>query len=211
MTIVVLDLGVSNVRSLVRAFERIGVEPEVTSQVSAVEHASVIVLPGVGAFRDGMAALHERGLVEPIRRAVLGHGAFAVGICLGMQLLAEESEENGRHEGLGLIRGRVVRLHSAGGDRVPNIGWCDVRAERASSVLPPEVDGLPMYFVHSYHVECADAADAVASIEHGERRVTVALEKANVIGVQFHPEKSQDAGLTVLAAVARLGAVEVAR
>lgn len=210
MTIAVIDLGVSNVRSVVRAFGRIGVDVELTTTVADVEAASVIVLPGVGAFRDGMARLHDLGLVEPLRRAGLERGVPVAGICLGMQLLADESLEHGRHEGLGLVPGRVVPLIAADDDRVPNVGWCDLHVERSSPLVAQELDGRAAYFVHSFHVACEHPGDVVATIDHGGQRVAAALERGHFLGVQFHPEKSQDAGLTVLDSLVRLAAGRVA-
>jgi len=199
--IAVVDLGVSNVKSVTRAFRRIGADVVVTTQASDVERADAIVLPGVGTFRDGMARLDELQLVDALRRAALEHGTPTVGICLGMQLLADESLEHGRHEGLGLVPGRVVSLEADGDDRVPNIGWCDLHIERPSILGDKGLEGRAAYFVHSYHLECEDPRDVVATIQHGARTVAAALERGNVIGVQFHPEKSQDVGLAILDAV----------
>lgn len=205
MTVVVVDLGVSNVRSVVRAFRRIGLDVEPTTAAGDVERATLVVLPGVGAFRDGMARLHELGLVDVLRKAALDRGTPVAGICLGMQLLGEESFEHGRHEGLGLVPGSVVRLEATEEDRVPNIGWCDLHVERESPLVPADLDGRAAYFVHSFHLDCRDEADVVATIEHGGRRVTAAIERGHLLGLQFHPEKSQDAGLTVLNALVGLG------
>lgn len=203
--IAMVDLGVSNVRSVTRAFARIGVDVTLTTCAADVERAAVIILPGVGAFRDGMARLHELGLVDPLRRAALEHGTPVVGICLGMQLLADVSEEHGRHEGLGLVPGRVVRLpDDHPGYRVPNIGWCDLRVARATPLIGPELDGQAAYFVHSYHLECRDPQDVAATIGFAGREVTAAVTRGHLLGCQFHPEKSQDTGLTVLAALVDL-------
>jgi glutamine amidotransferase len=191
-----VDTGVANLGSVVAAFQRVGADVEVTAEAAVVERARALVLPGVGAFRDGMAALERRGLVEPIRRHVLERRRPILGICLGMQLLAEASEEHGQRAGLGLVRGRAARLQ-APGLRVPNIGWCDVRAT-GGSPFARALDGRTFYFAHSYHVECDVAA---ATLDYGGP-VAAALEDGPVRGVQFHPEKSQDAGLDVLAAFA---------
>lgn len=185
-----VDMGVSNIRSVAEAFRRVGAEVEVTSSSEQAAEAEALVLPGVGAFGDGMASLREQGLVDPIRRHV-ANGKPLLGICLGMQLLADESEEHGRSEGLGLVPGRVRRLApTAPGLRVPNIGWCDVRFR----------DGREdcLYFAHSFHLECRDEQDVAGTIEYGGP-VVAAVERGRVLGLQFHPEKSQDAGLEVLA------------
>jgi glutamine amidotransferase len=203
--ITVVDLGVSNVRSVTRAFGRIGVDVRCSTSTADVATAALIVLPGVGAFRDGMARLHELSLIEPIRRAVVEEGTPIAGICLGMQLLADESFEHGHHEGLGLVPGQVVRLEpDEAGFRVPNIGWYDLRPVRHSLLTAPELELEAAYFVHSYHLVCRDASDVVATIDYSGRSVVAAVERANVCGVQFHPEKSQDTGLAVLDAIARL-------
>jgi glutamine amidotransferase len=151
----------------------------------------------VGAFGDGMASLMEQGLVEPIRNAA-NRGVPVFGICLGMQLLASESEEHGLHEGLGLIPGRVIRLApTRPGFRVPNIGWCDTRVTRPS-VLFGSATGGCFYHVHSFHFVPRDGASIAATIDYSDQEVVVAVEKENLFGVQFHPEKSQDDGLELL-------------
>ena len=206
VTLAVIDLGVNNVPSVQRAFLRVGVETTPVTSAQDLRRASLIVLPGVGAFRDGMAQLHRLRLIEPLRHAC-EEGIPMAGICLGMQLLAEQSEEHGLHEGLGLIPGRVVRLISdRPGYRIPNIGWCDVRVERGSRLVDVERDGEAAYFVHSYHLECSDADDVVASIEFSGRRVAAAVERGSLFGLQFHPEKSQDLGLSVLEALVHAAA-----
>ena len=185
-----VDMGVSNIRSVAEAFRRVGAEVKVTSSTEEVAEAEALVLPGVGAFGDGMASLREHGLVEPIRQHV-ADGRPLLGICLGMQLLADDSEEHGRSEGLGLVPGRVRRLAPADRTlRVPNMGWCDVRFR----------DGREdcLYFAHSFHLECRDEEDVAGTIDYGGN-VVAAVERGRVLGLQFHPEKSQDAGLDVLA------------
>jgi imidazole glycerol-phosphate synthase subunit HisH len=203
-TIAVVANGVANLGSVEAAFRRIGVAARVVTDGASVRRADAVVLPGVGAFADAMAALKRHGLVEPIRAAA-AEGVPVMGICLGMQLLAEESEEFGRHEGLGLIPGRVVRLGPGHpGERSPNIGWCDVTpAPRATlySDVPP---GTAFYFAHSYVLACRDPEDIAATIRFGGHPVAAAIERDNIHGAQFHPEKSQDGGLAVLAAFAAL-------
>ena len=133
--ILLVDIGISNLASVRRAMERVGAEVSSSSEPEAVADAEAVVLPGVGSFSDGMSRLRERRLIEPLRRAV-GRGVPILGICLGMQLLACESEEDGLHEGLGLIEGRCVRLDPCGtSDRVPNIGWCDVKVTQDNQFL----------------------------------------------------------------------------
>lgn len=198
MKVGVVDYGLGNLRSVAGAIERLDHEPVVTSDPGALEQTDRLVLPGVGAFGDGMRSLHGRGLVEPLTRIVLEEGRPVLGICLGAQLLASESEEFGEHRGLGWIEGTVRRIVPADPSlRVPHVGWNSIRMVRESVLL----DGLPeeplFYFVHSYHVICADESSVVADCEYGVTMAAV-FQSANVYGAQFHPEKSQLAGLTLL-------------
>jgi glutamine amidotransferase len=198
VSFVLVDMGISNLGSVRQALRRVEAPPMTHATPAAVDGARAILLPGVGAFGDGMASLRSQGLVEPIRRAA-ARGVPVFGICLGMQLLAEESEEFGRHEGLGLLPGRVRRLQAdREGFRVPNIGWCDVAPKRAGRLFPR--GGGSFYHVHSFHLEPRDPSVVAATIEFSGRSVAVAVERGNLHGVQFHPEKSQDDGLGVLAA-----------
>ena len=204
--ILLVDIGISNLASVQRALELVGAEVLPSSEPEALAVAEAVVLPGVGSFADGMNRLRERRLVEPLRRAA-GRGVPILGICLGMQLLTCESEEDGRHEGLGLIDGRCVRLDPCGtSDRVPNIGWCDVEVTQQDCLLGSKMDGEVYYFAHSYHVD-GHVADSVASIRFGNKKVTAAIESGNTYGVQFHPEKSQDAGLELLSAFLKRASV----
>ena len=197
MSAILVDMQISNLASVRRALARIGVAELPRATRDNVASAAAVLLPGVGAFGDGMASLREQGLVEPIRRAAKS-GVPVFGICLGMQLLADESEEFGRHEGLSLLPGRVRKLPAAPGFRVPNIGWCDVTAKPASRLFP---SGRGTYYhVHSFHLEPQDPSAVSATIDFGGRSVAVAVEAGNLFGAQFHPEKSQDDGLGVLAA-----------
>lgn len=196
--ITIVDSGISNLGSVLAAIRRISAPAEVTTDPDVVRKARAILLPGVGAFADGMAALRKHGLVEPIVEAV-ATGKPILGICLGMQLLAEASDEFGDHRGLGLIPGRVKKLPTVPGLRIPNIGWCDMDIRRGSTLFAGIGNGAPFYFVHSFHLVCAQPAHAAGSIAFGPSPVTVAVEHRNIFGAQFHPEKSQDAGLAFLA------------
>jgi glutamine amidotransferase len=196
--IALVDSGVSNLASVISAFARVGATVEVVDDPKVLARASAIVLPGVGAFGDGVAGLRDRGMIEPLRAAARA-GKPMLGICLGMQLLAGESEEHGRHQGLGIIPGRVRQLVAdRPGFRVPNMGWCDVAVERSGTLFPDAARREAFYFVHSYFVDTAPQ-NVAATIEFSGRPVAAALEAGNVCGVQFHPEKSQDAGLDLLA------------
>jgi len=195
----IIDTGTGNLQSVANAFHRVGMETTIVEMSAELERAKAIALPGVGAFEHGMSALRDKGLIEPLRRRVNEDGVPLLGICLGMQLLADASEELGNFTGLGLIPGRVVRLEATQTDyRVPNFGWHTVTPRRASVLFANGTCGGSFYFAHSYHFRCDRAEDAAATIDFSGRRVTVAVERGNVFGVQFHPEKSQDAGLDVL-------------
>jgi len=196
MTIAIVNPGIGNHASILAALRRVGAGSTlVTNDPAEVRRASAVILPGVGAFAPAMQVLQEAGLV-PALEDVVASGRPMLGICLGMQLLARQSEEHGNHAGLGLIEGRVVRLTpSEAGTRIPHIGWADATAKPAAR--------LPLtgsfYHVHSYHM-LADTADVAATITYGGQEVVVAVQRNALFGVQFHPEKSQDAGLDVLAA-----------
>ena len=195
----IIDMKVGNLRSVLEGFARVGAAVQVVERPDDIDGADATVIPGVGAFGDGIASLERQSLVPVIRRAVVERQKPILGICLGMQLLADESEEHGTHRGLGLLPGRVVRLQPTDKDhRIPNMGWCDVTPTRSSSVLfgrnPPV---KTFYFAHSYYLRCADAEDMAATIDYGGA-ITAAIERGHVFGVQFHPEKSQEAGLDLL-------------
>lgn len=197
--IAMIDMGIGNLRSVLEACERVGVRVQVTAKARDVEMADAVILPGVGAFGDGTAALRTQGLVDALHRHAVQRKKPLLGICLGMQLLAEVGEEHGLHEGLGFVKGRVVRLNPvAEGYRVPNMGWCDLTIVRPGVLFAGIRSGESFYFAHSYYLECADPADVVAAIEYSGLTITAAIERGNLFGVQFHPEKSQDVGLEVL-------------
>jgi imidazole glycerol-phosphate synthase subunit HisH len=197
--IAVIDMGISNIGSVMRALERIGAPLAETATAANLTDARAVLLPGVGAFGDGMASLAQQGLVEPLRW-IAAAGTPIFGICLGMQLLAETSEEHGHHAGLGLVRGRVVRLEATRpGERVPNIGWSDVTPTRPSTLFPTGAGGT-FYHVHSFRLAPTDPSVVAATIDFSGAQIPVAIEQGNLFGVQFHTEKSQDDGLDLLAA-----------
>jgi imidazole glycerol-phosphate synthase subunit HisH len=196
--ITVVDSGIANIGSVISALKRVGAELKVTTDPQAVADATALILPGVGAFADGMQSLRRHSLIEPIRAAARA-GKPVLGICLGMQLLADASEEFGVHAGLGLLPGRVVRLPEAEALRIPNIGWCDVTLGRRARLFAGIDNGAAFYFVHSYHLVCQELSDVAGTIGSSDARFTVAVERGNIYGAQFHPEKSQDVGLAFLA------------
>jgi glutamine amidotransferase len=187
--IAIVDYGVGNLRSVERALDHAGAQPRLTSDPNELARANGLVLPGVGAFGPALRNLQQGGLgrqvVELARR-----GVPVLGVCLGYQLLFEESEEHGRHEGLGLLEGRVVRVQSS--PRLPVIGWCRLRQSEWSPLWEGVADDSYFYFVHSY---TPDARRAV--IGTSEHSPAAAAARANVMGTQFHPEKSGPTGLTV--------------
>ena len=194
--IVVLDYGMGNLDSVVRAFSECGSTPVLTRDPNEVERASALVLPGVGAFSHGMAKIRELGLDEAVVRAT-NDGIPLLGLCLGMQLLTSRSGEGGQTDGLGLVPGEVRQLDPGDGLRVPHIGWNEVNPIRDSPLFHGVSAGTDFYFVHSYHVVCDREADVLARTEYGGS-IASAIGRDNVFGVQFHPEKSQQAGFRLL-------------
>jgi imidazole glycerol-phosphate synthase subunit HisH len=195
-TIGVLDYGMGNRRSVQKALEHVGATALVTRDHDDLRRCDALVVPGVGAFPLAMRRLNDLGLADLVR-AQVQHGVPLLGICLGMQLLFEHSEELEPTSGLGLIAGEVTRLNT-GGLRVPHIGWNDVAFARPSALtssLPPA--GCPFYHVHSYAARPADPADLLGATEYGERFATI-VASGNVLGTQFHPEKSSTHGLELL-------------
>ncbi|MCC7209793.1 MAG: imidazole glycerol phosphate synthase subunit HisH [Anaerolineae bacterium] len=195
--LVVIDSGVANLRSVVNALHHLGAQPHIAQTPADLDGASRIILPGVGAFEAGMAKLREGGFVGPIRAAA-ERGIPLLGICLGMQMLFEASEEMGEHEGLGLIPGRVVRF-LAGGPKVPHMGWNQLE-HTPGGAASPLLQGIPSgwyaYFVHSYYADTPPEF-ALSCCEYGLAFPAV-VARGNVYGAQFHPEKSQRTGLTLL-------------
>ena len=195
--IAVVDLKISNLASVLNALRLLDAPDHDFATPASVASASAVILPGVGAFGDGMASLRDQGLIAPLKAAAAA-GKPIFGICLGMQLLATRSTEFGSHEGLDLVAGQVERLVATDpGYRVPNIGWCDVRST-GEGVLFPRQSGGCFYHVHSFHLVTTRPGVRAASMEYSGREVTVAVEDGNLFGVQFHAEKSQDDGLHVL-------------
>ena len=201
--IVVVDYGRGNLFSLGQALRQLGAEPVISDDPADLGRADRIIFPGVGAFGDAMAGLRERGLIEPLRDAARS-GTPILGICVGCQLLLTRGEEFGQHDGLDLIPGTVARLPDpeAGdpdGVRIPNVGWrpLDVRKDAPlTAALQPD-DW--MYFVHSYAPMVDDKNDIAATVHINGADIPVAIARDNIVGVQFHPEKSGPAGLRLLA------------
>lgn len=194
-TIVIVDYGVGNVRSIKNALERLGYDCTVTADSRKLNRAGALVLPGVGAFAEGMRNLEERNLVAALRKAVLTDRKPCLGICLGMQLFADSSEEDGTHIGLGWIPGAVIRLQEGGGVRIPHVGWNTLSRGKRAPLFANAKDGARFYFDHSFYFDCAQRYVA-ATCTYGTS-FPAAIQQGNICGVQFHPEKSQANGLRV--------------
>lgn len=195
----IIDMEIGNLQSVINAFGRLGIITTVVTTAKEIETAEVLILPGVGAFGDGIEYLSKKGLCEAIQYHALEKKKPLLGICLGMQLLASQSEEHGLHNGLGLIPGKVAKLTPTLKEyRLPNMGWCDVTATRPSILFPKKYKTVPFYFVHSYYLQPEDTKLVTATIEYSGQAITAAVEHKNIFGIQFHPEKSQDAGFTLL-------------
>jgi glutamine amidotransferase len=199
--IAIVDYGMGNLRSAEKGFEKAGVEDVfVTPDRERVREADGIVLPGVGAFRDAMANLERTGMRDVVLERV-AEGTPLLGICLGMQLLASMSFENGEHDGLGLIPGVCERLPSD--VKVPHMGWNTVAYPQASPLFEGVPEDSAFYFVHSYHLRPESAAHVIGRTEYGVSFAS-AVAKDGVYGLQFHPEKSSETGLRILADYGRI-------
>jgi glutamine amidotransferase len=198
--VAIIDYGVGNLRSVEKAFAAMGCEALVTSDESLLRHAERLVLPGVGAFAACMRELSSRGLDNLVRERVK-EGTPLLGVCVGMQMLFEESEEFGETFGLGLLKGRVRRF--PGDLVVPQVGWNQVRQRGTHPLLADIQDNAFFYFVHSYSCEADDRAVVIGETDYGALYPSV-VARENICGVQFHPEKSQAAGLRLLANFARV-------
>jgi glutamine amidotransferase len=193
--ITIVDYGGSNLRSVQKAFESIGAQLEVATAAEQISQATKLVLPGVGAFGAGMAALRRRDLVEAIQARV-AQGAPLLGICLGMQFLFDRSQEMGQYAGLGLLPGDVVRF-PAGGPKIPHMGWNQLLHDGRHPLLKGVPSGAFTYFVHSYYCRPAEEKNIIARTDYGLPFAAM-VARDNVFGIQFHPEKSQRIGLAIL-------------
>ena len=194
--IAIIDYGMGNLRSVENGFAKVGSEAQITSDPEVVARADKLVLPGVGAFADAMRGLRQRGLVEPILAGVEAGKPF-LGICMGLQLLFTKGYEDGEHDGLGVVPGKVVRFPDRPGMKVPHMGWNSVQIARRPPALEGIEEGTYVYFVHSYYV-VPDASEVVATETcYGEPFVS-SVWRDNVFACQFHPEKSQRDGLRIL-------------
>lgn len=193
MEIAIIDYGVGNHQSVANAIRFLGYEVTVSADLQLLTDADAYVLPGVGAFGEAMKNILKLGLLDVLAQQVLDNKKPMLGICLGMQILAEYSDEGGRHKGLGFIPGEVLKLQSRAQCPVPHVGWNNLCVKSQSPLFTRTDDGASFFFDHSYHFVC-DSSFVSSSCQYGEE-ITASVQKGNVFGVQFHPEKSQNSGL----------------
>ena len=195
-TIGIVDYGMGNLRSVCNAMAEIGATAELFTDPQRAAGYDKIVIPGVGAFQEAMENLRNLGMVPALNRHV-DSGKPLLGICLGMQLICRKSHEDGEHEGLGWVDAEVRHFPRAEGIKVPHMGWNAIGYERPHPLFEDVKPGADVYFVHSYYVDCAEPDDSLGTTEHGIRFTSIVGRK-NVLGMQFHPEKSQHVGMQLL-------------
>lgn len=202
--IAIIDYGVGNLFSLVSSLKAIGVDAVVTSDIETIKNADKLILPGVGAFADAAKKLRDSGLDKVVIEQTK-NGKPLMGICLGMQMLFEKSFEYGEHQGLGLISGQVVPMEGKIPEnlKIPHIGWNGLKFKNQSPIFKYINEGDCVYFVHSYYAETPDD-NLIATCEYG-KELTAAVQKGNIYGCQFHPEKSGSVGLKILKAFSEIG------
>ena len=198
----IIDYGMGNLRSVQKAFEKVGAAAEICDRPGELSGAAKLVLPGVGAFRDAMNELRRHEMLEPIREHIASGRPF-LGICLGLQLLFDVSYEDGEWPGLGIVPGKVVRFREQPGLKVPHMGWNTLQRVGAPRVLDGIPDEASFYFVHSYYVVPADDSVVAARTDYGVPFVSM-IARDNIAATQFHPEKSQRVGLKLLSNFASL-------
>ena len=193
--IAIVDYDAGNIRSVENALNSLGLENVVTDDAAVIRGADRVILPGVGAFGDAMKKLSDRGLTEVIRE-VAATKPF-LGICLGLQLLFEESEEAPGVPGLGILPGKIVRIPEGGGRKIPHIGWNDLSMPKESPLFAGVPAGGYVYFVHSYYLQAGELSDVAATTEYGVT-IHAAVQRGKLCACQFHPEKSGDVGMKIL-------------
>ncbi len=197
MVVGIIDYGAGNLQSVENALAKVQANAEVFDDPARLGAFDKLILPGVGAFAEGMASLRRRGWVEPLGETARA-GVPILGICLGMQLMCLDSDEDGLNDGLGWIQARVRAIPPAPGRKVPHMGWNALEFVRRPPICEGVADLADVYFVHSYAVQSEDPAVAVAETEYGIRFISL-FARDNLIGMQFHPEKSQQVGMQMLA------------
>lgn len=201
MTVTIIDYGVGNLGSIQNMLKKLGVQSEIATDAGTIERATKIILPGVGAFDAGMTQLNQSGLRPSLDTAVLHRRVPVAGICLGMQLMTERSEE-GALAGLGWVSAKTIRFEPPANEtmKIPHMGWSVVSKAKQSPALNLLGDESRFYFVHSYYVDCSNRADVLLTAQYGSVCFDAAFECENILGFQFHPEKSHRFGMTLLKA-----------
>ena len=194
--IAIIDYDAGNLRSVEKALQALGEETVITRDRDEILSADRVILPGVGAFGDAMEKLHQYGLVEIIRQ-VVQNGTPFLGICLGLQLLFEESEESQGVPGLGILKGKIRRIPNTPGLKIPHMGWNSLHLENNGRLFKGIAENSYVYFVHSYYLKAADEGIVAATTEY-ITHIHASVESGNVFACQFHPEKSSDVGLKIL-------------
>lgn len=194
--IAIIDYGAGNLHSVKNALDFLGADNIVTGNKEEILNADKVILPGVGAFGDAMKCLEESGLTKTVK-AVAESGKPFLGICLGLHLLFEESEESPGVKGLGIFKGKIVKIPDNGSLKIPHMGWNNIHITKDSKILKNIGSEPYVYFVHSYYVEAEDSSVVSAYTEYGQR-LDIAVEQGNVFATQFHPEKSGDTGMEIL-------------
>ena len=194
--IAIIDYGAGNLHSVKNALDFLGAESIITSDASEILNADKVILPGVGAFGDAMASLEGRGLSSVIQKTVESKKPF-LGICLGLQLMFSESEESPGVRGLGIFKGKIVKIPEKENLKIPHMGWNDLKMVKESKILKDLGEEPFVYFVHSYYLKAEDEDIVSAYTEYGSR-LDIAVERDNVFATQFHPEKSGNTGLKIL-------------
>lgn len=207
LSVLIVDYGVGNLFNVARAFRALGAEPIISNDIQKIRTAQRILLPGVGAFAAGMEGLRAHGLVDVLKEIASGGSVPFLGICLGMQLLMDSSEENGEWQGLGILPGRVKRFSPPGSAtehfKVPQIGWNTLETPRTNrmwekTILHAIPSASSVYFVHSYYVLPQRREDTLAETEYGNERFCSVIQHGAISGCQFHPERSGETGLAIL-------------
>lgn len=196
----IVDYGMGNIRSVMNAFELLGEKLEITDDPKKLSQSEAIILPGVGAFSDGMMNLKKKGLIEVLQKEIIEKEKPYLGICLGLEFLATKSFEGGEHEGLGWIDGEVIKINpSETSLKVPHMGWEDTQILKKDGLFK-EIENPTFYYLHSYFFKIDDKEkDVITSIcDYGGVTITATIQKNNIYAVQFHPEKSQTTGIKLL-------------
>ncbi|PSO56658.1 MAG: imidazole glycerol phosphate synthase subunit HisH [Cyanobacteria bacterium QH_9_48_43] len=196
-SIAVVDYDMGNLHSACKGLEKVGATPKITDSIAEIERADAVVLPGVGSFDPAVQRLRWRNLVEPIQNAIASGKPF-LGICLGLQVLLEASEE-GKEPGLGIVSGTVRRFRPEPEITIPHMGWNELEFTQPHHPLWEQLPGNSrVYFVHSYYVDPTESGIRAATVTHGSQTVTAAIARDNLMAVQFHPEKSSSVGLQII-------------